>query len=79
MAAPWFLAVSVAEKLVPGAAWAGGLVIAVSTRSIPLGVADTCVELELSFAPLSAGQREKLFRLLSRALAEGSPPQRVGF
>jgi DNA-binding MarR family transcriptional regulator len=34
--------------------------------------------LEASFRPLSARQREDLYRLLSRALAEGDPPQRVG-
>ena len=34
---------------------------------------------EASFAPLSAKKRENLFRLLSQALGEGSPPQRVGF
>jgi len=31
-----------------------------------------------SFAPLTVRQREELYRLLSRALIEGNPPQRVG-
>lgn len=31
-----------------------------------------------SFAPLTVRQREELYRLLSRALIEGDPPQRVG-
>jgi DNA-binding MarR family transcriptional regulator len=33
---------------------------------------------EASFAPLTVRQRDELYRLLSRALVEGSPPQRVG-
>jgi DNA-binding MarR family transcriptional regulator len=33
---------------------------------------------EASLAPLSSRQRDELYRLLSRALEEGSPPQRVG-
>jgi DNA-binding MarR family transcriptional regulator len=31
-----------------------------------------------SFAPLSSRQRGELYRLLSRALIEGNPPQQVG-
>jgi DNA-binding MarR family transcriptional regulator len=34
--------------------------------------------LESSFAPLTSRQREDFYRLLSRALVEGNPPQRVG-
>lgn len=34
--------------------------------------------LESSFAPLTSRQREDFYRLLSRALVEGDPPQRVG-
>jgi DNA-binding MarR family transcriptional regulator len=34
--------------------------------------------LESSFAPLTSRQRADFYRLLSRALSEGSPPQRVG-
>jgi DNA-binding MarR family transcriptional regulator len=34
--------------------------------------------LESSFAPLTGRQREDFYRLLSRALVEGDPPQRVG-
>jgi DNA-binding MarR family transcriptional regulator len=34
--------------------------------------------IQASFAPLTSGQRDELFRLLSRALVEGNPPQRVG-
>jgi DNA-binding MarR family transcriptional regulator len=34
--------------------------------------------LESSFAPLTSRQREELHRLISRALVEGSPSQRVG-
>jgi DNA-binding MarR family transcriptional regulator len=33
---------------------------------------------EASFAPLSVRHREELYRLLSRALVEGKPTQRVG-
>jgi DNA-binding MarR family transcriptional regulator len=33
---------------------------------------------EASFAPLSSRQQAELYRLLSRALIEGNPPQRVG-
>jgi DNA-binding MarR family transcriptional regulator len=33
---------------------------------------------ETSFAPLTVRQREELYRLLSRVLIEGNPPQRVG-
>ncbi|HXM72301.1 MAG TPA: MarR family transcriptional regulator [Candidatus Dormibacteraeota bacterium] len=33
---------------------------------------------EASFAPLTIRQREEFYRLLSRALIEGNPPQRVG-
>ena len=33
---------------------------------------------EASFAPLTARQRDDLYRLIRRALVEGSPPQRVG-
>jgi DNA-binding MarR family transcriptional regulator len=33
---------------------------------------------QASFAPLTSRQRDELFRLLSRALVEGNPPQRVG-
>jgi DNA-binding MarR family transcriptional regulator len=31
-----------------------------------------------SFGPLSARQRDDLYRLVARALVEGSPPQQVG-
>jgi DNA-binding MarR family transcriptional regulator len=34
--------------------------------------------LESSFAALSSRQREELYRLIGRALVEGSPPQRMG-
>jgi DNA-binding MarR family transcriptional regulator len=34
--------------------------------------------LESSLAPLTVRQREDFYRLLSRALVEGNPPQRVG-
>jgi len=34
--------------------------------------------LESSFSPLTARQRQDLYRLIARALAEGDPPQRVG-
>ncbi len=34
--------------------------------------------LEESFAPLSDRQREQLLKLISRALIEGHPPQKVG-
>lgn len=34
--------------------------------------------LESSFAPLTNRQREDFYRLLSRALVEGNPPQRLG-
>jgi DNA-binding MarR family transcriptional regulator len=34
--------------------------------------------LDGSFAPLTSRQREELYRLLSRALVEGSRPQAVG-
>ena len=34
--------------------------------------------LELSFAPLTSGQREHFYRLIGRALIEGIPPTRVG-
>jgi DNA-binding MarR family transcriptional regulator len=34
--------------------------------------------LEASFAALSGRQRDELYRLIARALAEGDPPQRVG-
>ncbi len=33
---------------------------------------------EASFAPLTRRQREELYTLISRALTEGDPPQRVG-
>ncbi len=33
---------------------------------------------DASLAPLTARQRDELYRLLGRALIEGSPPQRVG-
>jgi len=33
---------------------------------------------EASFAPLTVRQRDELYRLLSRALVAGDPPQRVG-
>jgi len=33
---------------------------------------------EASFSPLTIRQREEFYRLLSRALIEGNPPQRVG-
>jgi DNA-binding MarR family transcriptional regulator len=34
--------------------------------------------IEASLAPLTTRQRDDLFRLLTRALVEGSPPQQVG-
>jgi len=34
--------------------------------------------LESSLAPLTVRQRDDFYRLLSRALVEGNPPQRVG-
>lgn len=34
--------------------------------------------LDGSFAPLTSRQRDDLYRLISRALTEGTPPQRVG-
>jgi DNA-binding MarR family transcriptional regulator len=34
--------------------------------------------LESSLAPLTHRQREDFYRLISRALAKGNPPQRVG-
>jgi len=34
--------------------------------------------LESSFAALTSRQREQFYRLISRALVEGSPPKRVG-
>ena len=34
--------------------------------------------LESSFAPLTSRQREDFYRLLSRALVKGNPPQRLG-
>jgi DNA-binding MarR family transcriptional regulator len=34
--------------------------------------------LESSLAPLTSRQRDDLYRLISRALVEGNPPQRVG-
>ena len=34
--------------------------------------------LEASFAPLSSRQREQLFKLISRVLSEGQPPEKVG-
>ena len=34
--------------------------------------------LEASFGPLSSRQREQLFKLISRVLSEGQPPEKVG-
>jgi len=34
--------------------------------------------LEASFEPLSSRQREQLFKLISRVLSEGQPPEKVG-
>ena len=34
--------------------------------------------LELSFASLTSRQRQDFYRLISRALIEGNPPQRIG-
>jgi DNA-binding MarR family transcriptional regulator len=42
------------------------------------GYAPTGPVLEASFRPLSARQRQDLYRLISRALTDGEPPQRVG-
>jgi len=42
------------------------------------GYAATGPVLEASFRPLSERQREDLYRLISRALTDGDPPQGVG-
>jgi DNA-binding MarR family transcriptional regulator len=64
---------------------AGGWPSAIRHRLTPLGEATlrkghevAGQVLESSFAPLTSRQREEFYRLLSRALVEGDPPQRVG-